>query len=372
MVLPAEELDEIAKKAIFNGFIQIDDLVYIMAEEECYSEILPRLWRFYECSIIHGTGRRKTDTYSDRARVWSIVLERMGRILGDKDSIWTEDSQEEFKAWLKDNLKPIRPLNIYRYSEAVGQPVNNFFERLESDCVKLEDLKEYIEDVEKVLKISFPLPRRLFPGPSKDEEVSLSNVFRKEGQFWTISYDGKTIRLKDAKGLWYINYLLQYPNRQFKAAELMKLFDAPPVTDVYNKMSDEELGKEGLSRSYSLGDAGNNIDSKAKSEYKRRLKEIQVEKAKAERENDFPVLNELKKEEEDLTKQLDAAYGLKGRPRRSSDYSEKIRKAVTNRIKAAQKDIEKEHPSLGKHLSNSIKKGSSCSYSPPEDISWDT
>jgi hypothetical protein len=34
--------------------------------------------------------------------------------------------------------------------------VNNFFGRWQSACVKLEDLKEYLKDIKKTLKIKFP------------------------------------------------------------------------------------------------------------------------------------------------------------------------------------------------------------------------
>src|SRR5206468_438423 len=38
-----------------------------------------------------------------------------------------------------------------------------------------------------------------------------ANVFRVEGEYWTIAYEGTVARLRDAKGLHHIAYLLRHP-----------------------------------------------------------------------------------------------------------------------------------------------------------------
>jgi len=53
-------------------------------------------------------------------------------------------------------------------------------------------------------------------------ELMQQRVFRKEGDFWSISFDGKTIRLKDGKGPVYLSYLLRQPGHDFPAVELLK------------------------------------------------------------------------------------------------------------------------------------------------------
>src|SRR2546422_11002168 len=47
-----------------------------------------------------------------------------------------------------------------------------------------------------------------------------SDVFHREGEYWTIAYQGTLFRLRDAKGLRYLAHLLQHPGRHFAAAEL--------------------------------------------------------------------------------------------------------------------------------------------------------
>src|SRR5690554_4808982 len=45
-------------------------------------------------------------------------------------------------------------------------------------------------------------------------------VFRLEGEYRTIAFDGATIHLKESAGLWYIARLLASPNRDLPAAQL--------------------------------------------------------------------------------------------------------------------------------------------------------
>ena len=55
-------------------------------------------------------------------------------------------------------------------------------------------------------------------------------VFRKEGQFWTIVYQDRILRLRDTKGLRYIARLLLHPGTRFPARLLMQelLSELPP------------------------------------------------------------------------------------------------------------------------------------------------
>ena len=40
-------------------------------------------------------------------------------------------------------------------------------------------------------------------------------IFARSGDIWTVSSSGKTFSLKDAKGLGYIQRLLQHPGEEF-------------------------------------------------------------------------------------------------------------------------------------------------------------
>jgi len=48
------------------------------------------------------------------------------------------------------------------------------------------------------------------------------NVFRLEGEYWTIAYDGAVYRLPDTAGLRYLAHLLQRPGQKVAAVELAR------------------------------------------------------------------------------------------------------------------------------------------------------
>ena len=52
-------------------------------------------------------------------------------------------------------------------------------------------------------------------------------VIRREGDYWTIEYDAAVLRLRDAKGLRYLEPLLRQPGRSFHVAELIRVADCP-------------------------------------------------------------------------------------------------------------------------------------------------
>ena len=66
--------------------------------------------------------------------------------------------------------------------------------------------------------------------PSHDSmrnRVDRTPVLRREGDYWTIAYDAAVVRLKDAKGLRYLEFLLRHPGRSFHVAELIRAAARP-------------------------------------------------------------------------------------------------------------------------------------------------
>ena len=85
-----------------------------------------------------------------------------------------------------------------------------------------------------------------------------------------------------------------------------------------------------------------------------------------------PVRAERAKTERDaLVQELTAVTGLGGRPRRAGSDTERMRKAVANRIRHALRRIEQVHPELGRHLRISVRTGTFCRYEPAQDTRWD-
>ena len=54
--------------------------------------------------------------------------------------------------------------------------------------------------------------------------ASGNRVFRREGDYWTISYEGATVRLRHSKGLALIAHLIRYPFQDFHVADLAESF----------------------------------------------------------------------------------------------------------------------------------------------------
>ena len=60
-----------------------------------------------------------------------------------------------------------------------------------------------------------------------DEGQRNPNVFRQEGDYWSISFQGHTVALRDLKGLHYLARLLAHPGREFHVLDLVASGVAP-------------------------------------------------------------------------------------------------------------------------------------------------
>jgi tetratricopeptide (TPR) repeat protein len=147
------------------------------------------------------------------------------------------------------------------------------------------------------------------PRPSAE-----SNIFRREGEYWTIAYEGTVFRLRDAKGLHYIAYLLCHPGLEVHVADLVAATEkrrVEPAAKSYSRMSKAQLAELHLQVSR-LGTAGPMLDSQAKAAYQRRLQELQDELEEAQRFNDPARAGEAQAEIGLIANELGAAYGLGG------------------------------------------------------------
>jgi hypothetical protein len=178
------------------------------------------------------------------------------------------------------------------------------------------------------------------------------NVFRRDGDVWTLRYEGVSIQLRDAKGLRYLSRLLAQPGHEVHVSDLAAEAtggEAAPVT----------------------ASGGETLDDTARRAYQTRLAELDAERAEAAEWNDPERSARAEAEIDALTEQLAGAYGLGGRARSIADPIERIRKAVTNRIRDSLDRIVQEHRALGRHLTNSVHTGTFCSYTPERPTSWE-
>ena len=183
-------------------------------------------------------------------------------------------------------------------------------------------------------------------------------LFRREGDYWTVSWQGNLVRLKDAKGLHYLGYLLANPGREVLAQELALLGAAT---------GKGRASAEPDRPAATLGDAGAMLDTRACEQYRQRIGELREELTEADRLNDGYGVTRLRCELESLGDQLAAAVGLGGRLRKAASHSERARLMVTKAIKAAIAKIRGRDVALGHHLATSIKTGNFCIYDPGPD-----
>jgi tetratricopeptide (TPR) repeat protein len=181
-------------------------------------------------------------------------------------------------------------------------------------------------------------------------------VFRKEGEYWSITYDGDAFRLKDSKGLHYLARLLAHPGRQFHALDLVA--DVGGVAPAERTPDAEELGGSGL------GDAGAALDAKAKRAYRERLSELDEEIDEARAFGDYERAAGAEEERELLVLELARAVGLRGRDRRAASAAERARVSVTRAIRSGLARICEHNSALGDHLERTIRTGAFCSYTP--------
>jgi predicted ATPase len=197
------------------------------------------------------------------------------------------------------------------------------------------------------------------------------NLFRREGEYWTIAYDGSVVRLRDTKGLRYLAQMLAHPGREFHAIDLEA---ADPLAAQAAARVSEPRGREReLAVRPDLGDAGILLDATAKAAYRTRIKELQAELDEAEDFNDLARAAKARAELDYLVAELARAVGLGGRDRRAASHAERARLNVTRAIRAAMVNLARDNPSLGRHLAVTIRTGRYCSYNPDPraPIIWD-
>jgi hypothetical protein len=195
------------------------------------------------------------------------------------------------------------------------------------------------------------------------------NLFRREGEYWTVVFDGVVVRLRDAKGLRHLARLLAHPGQEFHVVDL-EAAEGPPGPAV--GPGGRGGGGEVVVRP-DLGDAGVLLDAAAKAAYKARIDELRAELEQAEGWNDPGRAARARQELEVLVAELARAVGLGGRDRRAAAHAERARLNATRAIRAAIANLAEANPALGRHLSLTVRTGRYCSYAPDPrvPITWE-
>ena len=285
--------------------------------------------------------------YDDAERHFERALATNARI---RARVWVTHTQHDYARMLVARDRPgdrERAAAIAAESLAAARQIG--MKPLEAKLVQLRAAAGLADDAPADLAHAQPT-------------TSTLAVFQREGDFWTIAYDGKRIRLRDAKGLQYIAHLLRHDGGELHAADLAAgVGGAPSPQGV----------PDGGAVSAGLGDAGDTLDASARAAYRQRLQELEAELAEATEWADAGRMAKLQAEIEFVRDELSGAYGLGGRARKAADVGDRARKAVTSRIRESIDRIGKEHPALARHFENAIRTGTFCGYQPDRPIRWE-
>jgi tetratricopeptide (TPR) repeat protein len=194
-------------------------------------------------------------------------------------------------------------------------------------------------------------------GPADEQPVDSTNAFRREGDYWSVTFDGDTVRVRDLKGMRYLARLLADPGREHHVLDLV----AAETGDGRGQADSSRAAD--LPRSI-LADAGEVLDTQAKDAYRRRLAEIDDDIDQARAIGDAERAAQADAERDFLVRELARAYGLGGRVRRAASASERARAGVTRAVRQAVARIGEHQPQLGEHLSRTIRTGTYCAYVP--------
>jgi tetratricopeptide (TPR) repeat protein len=194
--------------------------------------------------------------------------------------------------------------------------------------------------------------------PTTPEAVGAAAViFACEGEYWSFGYEGRTVRIRDGRGVRFLVTLLQHPGQEIHAAELVRLRQA----DVGAAgVACGELPAAGAEQ-----DLGAMIDPRSKAQYKKRIRELRDEIEDAELRQDSSRAALVQEEIDAIAGELRRAIGLGGRDRRAGSVAERARVNVTRGVAAVMRRIGESHPGLAEHLRYEIRTGTFCSYRGP-------
>ena len=192
------------------------------------------------------------------------------------------------------------------------------------------------------------------------------NIFRREGEYWTLCLGHSLFRLRHSKGLALIAHLLHHPNQEFHVLDL----------DAEVSGGSTPLGRRSslTPDSHSVGaqaawdGLGPLLDASAKASYRSRLRELAEDLAESKSLNDLGRIRRNEEEIDQLNRELARALGLNGRDREAGSEIERSRIRITNAIRASLDKIGKNHPAMRRYLSSTIRTGAICNYTPDADF----
>ena len=196
-------------------------------------------------------------------------------------------------------------------------------------------------------------------GPAEAEKIPYKKpttaLVSREGEVWAFELSGRTVRVRDSKGIRHLAELLSQPGVEVHALDLVRVGDAGVSAAV--------SADAGLSLDPGAG-AGSALDGAAKAAYRRRLEDLREELDEAERWGDPERAARAREEIDFIAAELSAAVGLGGRDRPQASDAERARVNVTRAIKTAVRRLGAQDADLGAELEATVHTGLFCRHEP--------
>lgn len=281
----------------------------------------------------------------------------LGRIpVAERRLLQWQSSQVMLAKWLYATLDGIRPPE----SGILAALPTLAWERL----LRMEGLQLVVDTA--------ALTRALQPVPDPSRPPAAENRIYRSGDYWSVTFDGKTVNLKNSVGMRSIDYLMRKQGVEVHSMEIAQAINPPPpdsdASQRWNQMSTEQLAELGLS--VSGGGAGfNMLDDKAYTDLQDALGQLHEQIQDAELIGDTEKQAELEALQQQILGHLVVSRGLGGKPRKSADLAERMRKLVERRIHMEIARIAETFPSFAHHL-RGITTGTYCVYRPRPPVTW--
>jgi tetratricopeptide (TPR) repeat protein len=175
-------------------------------------------------------------------------------------------------------------------------------------------------------------------------------------RWWDVTWSGTSARLADTKGLRYLATLLAAPGVERHALDLVDRVEGVAI--------------DGPSRR-ALGDAGDLLDSTARTAYRHRIEEMRAEVDDLLERGALDQAEARQAELDELVRELARAFGLGGRSRTAGSAAERARLNVTRALRAATARLAEALPGAGEAIDRRLRTGIYCAYEPLDgDVRW--
>jgi len=194
-------------------------------------------------------------------------------------------------------------------------------------------------------------------GSSDEPPGSLESpeyAFEWAGDFWDLTFAGRTAHVKDGIGPRYLAMLLANPRKPLYCPDMIAVAQGNPimkVSDLKDPVADREAFQQ----------------------YERHLADLASELEEAKDWNDLARQERLQAQIADLTERVARMRGLGGRARTFSDPAEQARVSVTkavNRLLTSDA-VAARLPEAARHLEKSISCGTFVCYDPETPVDWE-